>query len=999
MKRCAIAVGVGALLAATAARVRAEAPTTQPAGQAAAAVFVVEPAKPNVVTFAPVKARFVRFVIHASVTEPCIDELEVYTRDGGDNLALASGGTKATASSCLSGYPIHQVPHLNDGLYGNSHSWIAAGSTGEWAQIELPQPAEVAKVVFSRDRDGRYRDRLPGHFEVRVSPDGQQWAKVFEANVRAGRAPAAGSRRRPAPANVPQLPSPPAWEDLLRYAFLNERRSWRGISAGDPLSALKADRPALPGGPPYWAEIIRMDALSRALRQMDDLAGRLEGVGLDVSAEREQLAELRRRQASLGGADVPDPKAADQLYLDARLAKRRLFFRDPALADLGRILFVKRHPYEPSHNYSDYLDSRFRGGGGICVLSIPSRDGRLEPAEAELATLYDAGDGIARDPVADFDARRVCFAHRPAGVRGQAYWSLYAMDADGGNVRRLTEGPHHDYYPCWLPDGGIAFVSTRCKSRYLCWVPMACVLFRMDADGGRLRPLSYANVSEWAPSMLADGRIIWTRSEYIDKGANFGHTLWAIRPDGTHPELVYGNNTKNCCMNGREVPGTREICCTLISHFGDFNGPIALVDVTKGRFNPDAPTIITPDRRFGYDRGWPRTDCFRDPVPISRDHVLLSHAPYDRFGLYVIDRYGNRELLYLDPDMGAMSPTPLRRRARPPVLCSIAPGGAAQGLGQFVVADVYEGLGAGVKRGSARYIRVCQEIRSDLEAAADGGLKQEYRDFGNYYATPVNVRGGVRGPSGWPSYVAKGTFGVAPVEADGSANFLAPAGKVLYFELLDGDFNEIQRMRSVVQLQPGEKRSCVGCHEERSATPPTGRIPEALGREPSRLEEPPWGAGPFAYEKVVQVVWDAKCIRCHDAKHKKGLNLTGALDAEKVPVSYRTVISRGLIHYFDWGWGRAHAKAEPLTFGTVRSKLFQVLDAGHHDVKLTPDEARRIKCWIDLNCPLWADYRHRSTRPGATAATPPPPRPAPQRPAPQRPTSGDLTLEELGLEG
>ncbi len=42
---------------------------------------------------------------------------------------------------------------------------------------------------------------------------------------------------------------------------------------------------------------------------------------------------------------------------------------------------------------------------------------------------------------------------------------------------------------------------------------------------------------------MRDGRILWTRSEYLDKGADFGHTLWAIRPDGTHPELVFGNNT------------------------------------------------------------------------------------------------------------------------------------------------------------------------------------------------------------------------------------------------------------------------------------------------------------------------------------------------------------------------------------------------------------------------------------------------------------------------
>ena len=61
---------------------------------------------------------------------------------------------------------------------------------------------------------------------------------------------------------------------------------------------------------------------------------------------------------------------------------------------------------------------------------------------------------------------------------------------------------------------------------------------------------------------------------------------------------------------------------------------------------------------------WPRYECFRDPVPISRDYFLVSHAPADRFGLYVIDRYGNRELLYLDPTIGSMCPTPLHPSVR-----------------------------------------------------------------------------------------------------------------------------------------------------------------------------------------------------------------------------------------------------------------------------------------------------------------------------------------------
>jgi hypothetical protein len=116
-------------------------------------------------------------------------------------------------------------------------------------------------------------------------------------------------------------------------------------------------------------------------------------------------------------------------------------------------------------------------------------------------------------------------------------------------------------------------------------------------------------------------------------------------------------------------------------------------------------------------------------------------------------------------------------------------------------------------------------------------------------------------------------------------------------------------------------------------------------------------------------VWDAKCVRCHDAGDKHKINLSAALDREKVPASYRTLIEQGWVHYFDCQWGQEHNKAAPMTFGTLKSRLWPVLDAGHYDVKLTLEERRRIKCWIDLNCPLWADYVPRSTRPGAVART------------------------------
>jgi len=775
-------------------------------------------------------------------------------------------------------------------------------------------------------------------------------------------------------------------------------------------------------GREYALHLFRYDPLERTLTLMGDLIGRLAAKGLDVASERGELSRLRERQESLLAAATPDLAAERKLFFEARVAKRRLFFRDPDLcspsldsssvirhSSLGlKLLFVARHPFLPSHIYTDYTDAPFRPGGGIYTLEIPRRDGRLEPAEAKLTRLFEAKGGIARNPVATFDLRTIFFGHRPSA---DGYYHITAMNADGSNLRQITDGPYHDFYPCPLPDGGVAFISTRCVARVFCFRGGSSVLFRMNPDGSDIRPLSLASLSEWAPSVMRDGRILWTRWEYIDKGADFGQTLWAIRPDGSHPEHVFGNTIiqPNGYASGHDVPGTGEIACTLVSHFGDINGPIALLDIHKGRFNPKAITSLTPE--VPWPGMWPRSECFRDPVPLARDYFLCSHAPLDRFGLYVIDRFGNREFLHFDPTYGCMCPQLLRPTAAPPPLIAsqlvatsgsplpkapIPSGGyqvppplvASQlqefgvrasartpaseeegyGLkaalptrGEFILLDVYRGLEPRVARGTVKYLRVVEEVRHEIEMLPNGEYRKDHADFMKWYASPVDV---VSSPYGWPSYTAKASHGLVPVEEDGSAHFYAPAGKVLFFQVLDKDFNELQRMRSVVQLQPGEVRGCIGCHENRSEAPPV-QVAAALRRPPREPEPPTWGAEPFAYERVVQPVLDAKCVRCHNQDPKAKLDLRGTLDANRVPASYRGLLSRGWVHVIDCGWNSAGCeKRDPLTFGTLKSRLWPLLAAGHYDVKLTADELLRLKTWIDLNCPLWPDYIERSRRPG-----------------------------------
>lgn len=956
------------------------------------------------IAFPAQQARFVRVVIQKTTgnTEPCLDELEVYAPEGTENLALASRGAVASASSLLPGYAMHTVAHLNDGRYGNAHSWIAATPGEEWAQIELPAEAGVARVVISRDREGKFQDRLPAEAQVLLSLNGSDWRQAGALNEKSG---SLSPHRRNPMCQFDLIPylrtdrlTEKTWHGVVQYAFERERDTWSRIPTDDYLSPLLTERPARPGGAPYWGRIARLSPLDRILTLYAEMIGRFEKQGLNVDAERRQLAQFQDAVTNSAGDDA--------LYLAVRWAKRRLFFRDPSLAPLEKVLFAKRHPFLESHNYSEHLDGALEPGGGIYVLHVPrDAQGGLLPEEAELEQLFDGSAGIVREPVADYDAQTVYFGYRPdvPQVAGwDSYWHLYSLSLDGRGARQLTDGPFHDFDPAVLPDGGLAFISTRCALRFLCWRPQAYVLYRVERDGSNLRRLSFANLSEWKPSVTSDGLILWTRSEYLDKGADFSHTLWTIRPDGTYPSLVFGNNTPNCYSQAHEVPGTNELLCTLMDH-GSHEGPIALIDRSKGPFDTGAITNITPDTHPCYQMDRSYFDTFRDPCPISSDYFLVSHNPdnHHNWGIYVLDRYGNRELLYIDPEISSTGPRPLCPQPRPPVLTSsIDADLASERLGQFSIQDVYTGLGPEVERGRAKYIRVAEEVPADLEMLSNGECRKDHPPFQDFYASPTHlVKGGVNSyltrtvnalispirtnhdwpkkieevgeglyrvsdDPAWPTYEAKRSFGVAPVAEDGSANFLAPAGRQLYFQLLDGDFNELQRMRSVIQLQPGEKRSCIGCHENHQGASSAPGRRQAMRQPVARLEAPPWGAVPFSFEKVVQPVLDRRCVSCHDGS-KKGAHpdLRGTLDADRIPASYRAFIEGGWVHYFDYTWGIRPFKAEPLSFGTLQSRLWKVLDdKDHAKVELTSEEMQAVKAWVDLNCPLWPDYKYRLER-------------------------------------
>jgi len=175
----------------------------------------------NIDRFRPTPARFVRFTALATNdSEPCLDELEVYTAGPSPrNVGLAAAGAKATASSVFANgaVAIHQLAHVHDGLYGNSHSWISAEAGTGWVQLELPALVEIERVAWARDREGAFSDRLPVRYKVEVAVEPNQWRLV-----------AGGDDRRPYALGAPREADVPTEtlpaDDAKHLAALVARR-------------------------------------------------------------------------------------------------------------------------------------------------------------------------------------------------------------------------------------------------------------------------------------------------------------------------------------------------------------------------------------------------------------------------------------------------------------------------------------------------------------------------------------------------------------------------------------------------------------------------------------------------------------------------------------------------------------------------------------------------------------------------------------------------------
>ncbi len=698
-------------------------------------------------------------------------------------------------------------------------------------------------------------------------------------------------------------------------------------------------------------------ALDRGERLLADLTGMPDGP--DVSHEVGVLRKVRER-IEVGLPDSAPERVA--LYNELRWLTRGAAFKNP-LVESSEIAFMKRKRFicQMLHEYMGYYyDYGDISGGGVYVLEDP---GASSNARDLLQGQLPKGNFTTLAP--SYDARTLYFAFAERAPEKTDYFSasrrvfhIYAVEPSGDRLRQLTDGPDDDFDPCALPDGGLAFMSTRRGGFIRCnnpWEPLSSyTLHRMNAEGGDIQTLSFHETDEWHPSVLSNGTIVYTRWDYVDRSAAHFHGLWTSNPDGTNARALFGSYTQeiNACFQARAVPGSNKVVFVAGAHHADVGGSLVLLD--PGRVALDEETahddfrsleVLTPEVCFPEAPGWPDS-YFHSPWPLSENYYLVSFS-FDPLpgmgpkvkkdtetGIYLMDRFGNLELLYREEGVSCMYPIPLKARHVPPVVSgSFDPSLGDEG--EFMLSDVYQShLALPVSR-PVRTLRVFQILpKSETHVANKPRLG---------YANAESARM---------------LLGTVPVEADGSAYFRAPANKPLSFQAVDEDGRAVQGMRSLTYLQPGERRGCVGCHESPGTTAAAG-TPIAMRRAPSKIEPGPDGTMPWSFQRLIQPILDEHCVSCHTGGEEEEdgpCDLTGEASGE-FTVAYDNL--KPFVRWYEWGEKTINGiVTRPAQMPSDMSALPRVLSDANHakTVQLGEEQRRRLYLWLDGNASFYGTY-------------------------------------------
>ncbi len=672
-------------------------------------------------------------------------------------------------------------------------------------------------------------------------------------------------------------------------------------------------------------------------------------------------AQLDKLSAAARAASRDDARKA--LFSRACALRRSICFANPLL-DFDKIVCMLEQP--GNHRIVEQARAAFpghsKGGGPIIISRFKSQAASVQVLSGVRVT---SGPWKGKELTGKFSGLELTYDGKKllfAATTDAEIWHVFRFNLATKELEQLTDGPRDDFDPHELPSGRIVFTSTRRGGVGRCVInsqALTYTLHSMEADGSDIIRLSYHETNEWAPTVSHSGKVAYTRWDYVDRHWGTAHHYWECFPDGRDPRnyhgnyplpwsampegvepkqygkpaLVYGRLLRPDAELGfRPVPGSPKYTATAVGHHQGFSGSLVLLDtriaddgkmsqlkrITPEYFFPE----VEPGATHTYGTAW----------PLSEDFYLCNYNN----GLYVLDRFGNRDVIH-DPGKGphrVRDPFPLRSRPMPPPIPAKTWQGKRTASSDhrravISVMNVYatDEVGRLPKGTKVKWMRIVQVIPQMLD---------------NWFS-----RESVSQVSFATDSIGRMPLGVVPVEADGSVYCEAPVGKAIYFQLLDEKGMAVHSMRSATYVHPGEHLSCVGCHESKSKGPPQVHArPLALRRPPSKLvPEVTSGAMPFNFIQLVKApVFDKKCVPCHK-KHPKAPDMSYASLA-KNDRAFSYPGERPALEMLGVGGSRT----TPGRFGARASGIIKTLaDAQHEDVKLTDDQFRRLTLWLDLN--------------------------------------------------
>ncbi|MBL7076441.1 MAG: HEAT repeat domain-containing protein [Kiritimatiellae bacterium] len=421
--------------------------------------------------------------------------------------------------------------------------------------------------------------------------------------------------------------------------------------------------------------------------------------------------------------------------------------------------------------------------------------------------LMDAGArGSIGSPTVSHDGKTVYFTMARAG---EAFFHIYAIDSDGRNLRQVTDGPFQDYDPVELPDGRIAFSSTRIGHREEYHAKYASSIFACNPDGTNIRPITYHIGADREPRVMANGSLVFVRMDNFMERAKVEVHLHQTRGDGTAGQVAIGAGRGGIRL-GRAAAS--ESGYHLLRHYGVGSpapmpdGRVAAIGYRLGKTSlvtsadvKGAPlggdfvpfdVSALPDGRLLCTAGWKSKILLFDPADASVKEIVTARA------------LGVRDL---------HSVASLQPRRKP------------HGMPSFVNERTERTL----RKTGYLY---CQDARNTQHVSADTARIKAIRV---YQGQPLTLD-----PT-QTIYAHIGTVGVelgtVPLAEDGSFYVEVPADRALALQAVDGEGRAVINELSWIYARPGEQRSCVGCHADTRAAPPMAATSRATQSKPLKL--------------------------------------------------------------------------------------------------------------------------------------------------------------------